>query len=86
MKKNENSQEKIMTANIVNNYIRVSSTNRDPISLSEDIAVKIFSLLVRLGLNKYKHELISSKLFHDIINSDEFLSIKESVAELQVNI
>ena len=85
MKSADNSPEKIMTANIINYSPSISLNNRDPISLSEDISVKIFSMLIKIGLNKYKHELFSSKLFQDICNSEEFISIKESVSELQVN-
>jgi hypothetical protein len=80
MKTNE---DKIVRVNIINNYIKVYKTERDPLGLAEEIAVQLYSLILKNSLNKFKPEMISHKLFSEINNTNEFKIIKEIVAELQ---
>jgi hypothetical protein len=82
MKTNEN-KDKIVKINIINNYTKVYKTDRDPLSLAEDIAVNISTLILKNSLNKLKADMISYKLLGEISNSNEFKYIKECVAELQ---
>jgi hypothetical protein len=82
MKTNE-IRDKIVKINIINNYTKVYKTDRDPLSLAEDIAVNISTLILKNSLNKLKGEMISYKLLGEISNSNEFKYIKECVAELQ---
>ena len=75
--------DKVMTLTIINNFLKKNYSNRDPISLIEDISVKLFSLITKNALDKYMPELINKKLYLDLLNTEEFNSIKESVGELQ---
>jgi hypothetical protein len=82
MKTNE-FKDKIVKINIINNYTKMYKTDRDPLSLAEEIAVNISTLILKNSLNKLKTEMISYKLLGEISNSNEFKYIKECVAELQ---
>lgn len=82
--KNIDNRDKVVKLNLINNYKQVYKTNKDPISLAEDISVRIFSLILTNSLNKYKSEMLSIKLLNEISSSNEFKEIKELVAELQV--
>jgi hypothetical protein len=82
MRGNE-SGDKIVKINIINNYTKVYKTERDPLSLAEDIAVSMFTLILKNSLNKLKGDMISYKLLGEISNTNEFKYIKECVAELQ---
>jgi len=82
--KEENELEKVVKLNIVNGYKTIYKTDKDPISLSEDISVRLYSLILTNSLNKLKSSMLSVKFLHEISNLDEFKEIKELVAELQV--
>ena len=82
--KNSDNKDKVVKLNLINNYKSVYKTNKDPISLAEDISVRIFSLILTNALNKYKSDMLSVKLLNEISSSNEFKEIKELVAELQV--
>lgn len=82
--KSEDIKDKIMKLNIVNNYVKIYSTNKDALSLAEDIAVKIYTLVSKNAFNKYKSDMFTAKLLSDVCNTSDFLEIKDRVAELQV--
>ncbi len=82
--KNNDNKDKVVKLNLINNYKHVYKTNKDPISLAEDISVRVFSIILTTSLNKYKSDMLSVKLLNEISSSDEFKDIKELVAELQV--
>jgi len=69
--------------NILNNYIKVHKTDRDPMALAEEISIKIYAFLSKNSLDKYKSEMITPKFLGDLNNSPQFSEIKESVAYLQ---
>ena len=75
-----------MKLNLVNNYKNVYKTNKDPISIAEDISVKLYSLILKNALNKYKSDMISVKFLNEISSTVEFRDIKDLVAELQVKL
>jgi len=83
--KNIDNKEKVVKLNLINNYKHVYKTNKDPISLAEDISVRMYSLILTNSINKYKSDMLSVKLLNEISSSNEFKEIKELVAELQVN-
>jgi hypothetical protein len=78
-----NLNEKIRTLTIINNFKQKTLIKKDPISLIEDISLKIFSLISKNALNKYKPELLNTKLYLDLMNTKEFKSIQKSIGELQ---
>lgn len=82
--KNNDNKDRVVKINLVNNYKKIYKTNKDPISLAEDISVRIFSLILTNALNKLKSDMISVKLLNEISYSEEFKQIKDLVAELQV--
>lgn len=82
--KDENEKEKVVKLNIINGYKTFYKTNKDPISLSEDICVRLYSLILTNTLNKYKPVMLSVNLLNEISNQSEFKDVKELVAELQV--
>jgi len=84
--KNTDNKDKVVKLNLINNYKHVYKTNKDPISLAEDICVRMFSLILTNALNKYKSDMLSVKLLNEISSSNEFKEIKELIAELQVKI
>jgi hypothetical protein len=69
---------------IINNFRMKNLYSKEPISLMEDISLKVFSFICKNALNKYMPELLNKKLYADLVNKEEFLSIKESIGELQM--
>jgi hypothetical protein len=70
---------------LINTYTQIPKLDKDPIYLAEDIAVRLFSFLMRNAVHKYKPEMISNILLTDLSNSSEFQEIKYLVAQLQVS-
>lgn len=85
MKSNDN-KDRVVKINLVNNYKKVYKTNKDPISLAEDISVRLYSLILTNTLNKLKSDMISVKFLNEISITQEFKEIKDLVAELQVKL
>lgn len=77
-------KEKIMKINIINGYSKIYRTDKDPLYLAEDIAMKMYSFLAKNSLNKFKPEMITPKFLGELCSSKAFSEIKECVAELQV--
>ncbi len=72
---------------IINNFIKVSKCEIDPLVLTEDICFKLFSLVDKFNLNKNSCDLLSRGKLQVVADSEMFSNIKETVCELQkVNI
>jgi hypothetical protein len=69
---------------LINTYTQINKVDKDPLSLAEDIAVRLLSFLLRNAVHKFKPEMISNILLTELSNSSEFQEIKNSVAQLQV--
>jgi hypothetical protein len=76
-------KEKLMKLNIINNYSKIYNCEKDPISVAEDIAIKLFTFINRNSLDKIKPEMFSSKFFMDLQSTPQFAEIKSTVAYLQ---
>jgi len=87
MKSIDNKESTIVKKYLINGssaiHKQIKSSSRDPISLIEDISVRIFSLILKNSLNKFKPEIFSPNLFSSISNSNEFLEIKYLIYELK---
>ena len=71
---------------IIINYCKYIKTNKDPIIVAEEIALKLYSLIDKCCLNKYSDNLLTPNILQISANSDLFNYIKESVCELQVTL
>jgi hypothetical protein len=87
MKSIDNKESTIVKKYLINGSSSSSkstkSSSRDPISHIEDISVRIFSLVLKNSLNKFKPEIFSPNLFSSISNSNEFIEIKSLICELK---
>lgn len=77
------SKDKIITNNIINNYSKIYKTDKDPLTLAEDIGIKILSFISKNSLDKFKPGMITSKFLADLHNTPQFAEIKLFVALLQ---
>ena len=78
------SERNVVKNCIIINYCKYVKTNKDPIIVAEEIALKIYSLIDKCCLNKYSDNLLTPNVLESAANSDLFIYIKESVCELQV--
>ena len=76
-------KDKLLKMNVLNNYIKVHKTDKDPMALAEDISIKIFGFLCKNSLDKYKCEMLTPKFLADLNNLPQFSEIKEAIAYLQ---
>jgi hypothetical protein len=72
---------------ILNNFIKILKSDRDPLSLAEDISFKLFALVDKFSLNKFGCDMLTRKSLQEVASSEMFTNIKETICELQkVNI
>ena len=80
---NEAPLDKLIKLNVINMYDNYICSDKDPLQLIEDIAVSIYTLIIKQALNKLKTQMISKDLLRTISTSNEFQHIKDLVSELQ---
>lgn len=78
-----NNKDKLMKLHIINNYSKIYNYEKDPLSIAEDIAIKLLSFINRNSIDKIKHEMFSSKYLMDLQSTPQFLEIKSTIAYLQ---
>lgn len=80
---NESPIDKLVKINIINLYDKYICSDKDPLQLIEDIAVNIYTLIIKHAFNKLKSELLTKNSLRNISNTSEFQHIKDLVSELQ---
>lgn len=79
----KNSESSHIKNQIINNFFKFLKTDKDPLSLGEEICLKTYSMFEKFNLNKYHSDILTPKILQEVAQSSEFANLKESVCELQ---